>query len=167
MEFLVIGMIVNVHGLKGEVKIYTYTDDIDSLIKLKKIYLEKDGNSTEYIVERASISKGNLIIVKLKGINNANEAEKLRDYIVKRQRSSDEALEDDTYYITDLIDSEVYTIENEYLGKIKDVLQNGAADVYVIKNDKKETLLPAIKKVVKSIDIKGKKVIVEMMEGLE
>lgn len=166
MEYLVIGKVVNVHGIKGEIKIYCYSDDIENLKTLKEIYLEKDNKLTSFEVNKMS-SKGNVLIVKLKGINSIEQAETLLESMVKRARN-DEELEEDTYYVVDLINCKVITVDGVYIGMVEDVLKHGSADIYSIKKeDGKTILIPAIKQVIKNIDIKEKKIIIEMLEGLE
>lgn len=156
------GKITSTHGIKGEVKIYPYTDDIDNILNLKKVYI----NEEAYKVRSMKFHK-NMLIAKLKGINTIEEAEKFRNTIVQREISDDEVLEEDTYYIKDLIGLEVYLEDSSLFGKIKDVFQTGANDVYVIETlDKKEVLIPAIKDVVKMVDLAENKMVIELMEGL-
>jgi len=156
------GKITSTHGIRGEVKIYPYTDDVDNILNLKKIYIE----SKEYKVNSIRFHK-NMFITKIMGINTANEAETFRNKLVQREIDENEELEEDTYYIKDLIGLDVYLENNQLFGKIKDVFQTGANDVYVIQTvDEKEVLIPAIKSVVKDVDIDGNKMIIELMEGL-
>lgn len=107
-----------------------------------------------------------MVLLKFKGIETIEQAEELRNLYIEAKRE-DIKLEKGAYFIVDLIGLEVFTKEGELLGKIKDVLQPGANDVYVVENEnKKEILLPVIPDVVKQVDIKGKKVIVKLLEGL-
>lgn len=156
------GKITSTHGIRGEVKIYPYTDDVDNILSLKKIYID----DKEYKVNSIRFHK-NMFIAKLMGINTVEQAETFRNKLVKREIDEDEELEEDTYYIKDLIGLDVYLENNELFGKIKDVFQTGANDVYVIETlDNKEVLIPAIKSVVKDVDIASGKMIIELMEGL-
>ena len=156
------GKITSTHGIRGEVKIYPYTDDVDNILNLKKIYIEGKG----YKISSIRFHK-NMFVTKLNGINTVEEAEAFRNKLVQREIDENEELEEDTYYIKDLIGLDVYLENNELFGKIKDVFQTGANDVYVIQTvDSKEVLIPAIKSVVKDVDIVGNKMIIELMEGL-
>ncbi len=156
------GKITSTHGIKGEIKIYPYTDDVDNILSLKKIYIEGKG----YKVNSIRFHK-NMFIAKLMGINTVEDAENFRNKLVQREIDENEELEEDTYYIKDLIGLEVYLEKGELFGKIKDVFQTGANDVYVIQTvDEKEVLIPAIKSVVKDVDIISNKMIIELMEGL-
>ena len=101
------------------------------------------------------------------GVDTVEDAESFRNKLVQREIDENEQLEEDTYYIKDLIDLDVYLENNELFGKIKDVFKTGANDVYVIQTvDGKEVLIPAIKSVVKDVDIASGKMIIELMEGL-
>ena len=156
------GKITSTHGIRGEVKIYPYTDDVDNILNLKKIYIDSIG----YKLNSIRFHK-NMFIAKLMGINTVEEAETFRNKLVQREINENEELEEDTYYIKDLIGLDVYLEDNSLFGKIKDVFQTGANDVYVIQTvGEKEVLIPAIKSVVKDVDIASGKMVIELMEGL-
>ncbi len=162
MQYIEFGKITSTHGIKGEMKIYPYTDDVDNILKLKKVYI----NSKEFTVSSIKFHK-NMFITKLKGIDTIEQAEKFRNCIIQRELDENEVLEDDTYYIKDLVNCTVLLEDGTKFGKLIDVFQTGANDVYVIKtNDNNEVLIPAIKDVVKDIDIKTKKIVIKLMEGL-
>lgn len=165
LEYLNIGQIVNTHGIRGEVKVYPLTDDPARFNKLKEVYIESKGEMTKYTVESAKQHK-NTVILKLKGIDTMNDAEKLRQLYLKVGRWDAVRLPKDSFFICDLIDSEVYDIHGERLGILHDVIQTGSNDVYAVKDDKKEILIPALKTVVKEINIQSKKIIVDLPEGL-
>ena len=165
MESVLIGKIINTHGIKGEVKIFPYTDDINNFSYLKTIYL--DENLTDkYEIIKNRVSK-NVIISKLKNVDDMNEAEKLKDRYIYVKRDSLQQLEEGTYYINDILGFCVKTIDNEILGTLNYVFNSGANDVYEVKtkNDK-SIYLPAIKDVIKKVDIDKKEIIVKLMDGL-
>lgn len=165
MESILIGKIVNTHGIKGEVKVYPYTDNIDNLSKIKEIFFDEKLNN-KYKVKSCKIQK-NMLIMKLEGINIVEEAAKLKDtnlYIIKEDISDME----DTYYIEDLIGMDVIDENENLIGTITYVFNTGANDVYEIKSiDNKEIYIPAIKDVVKKVDVKNKEMYIKMMEGLQ
>ena len=166
MSSVLIGQIVNVHGLKGEVKIYPYTDDVDSLAKkLKKVYL--DEAMTKSYKSTCRIQKG-MLLVKLSEIDTVEKAESLRKKYVYISEDDLDELEEDSYYVKDLLGLDVIdTSTNESIGKLDYVFNTGANDVYEItKSDNTKIYLPAIKQVIKKVDIKSKKIYVEIMEGL-
>lgn len=161
-EYLEAGKIVTTHGIKGEVKIMPYCDSAELLVEFDRLFIGK--NHDEIIVERARVQK-NMVIAKLEGINTPEEAEKLRNKVLFMHRD-DLELDEDTYFIQDLIDMEVKDVDSGFVyGKITDVLQNGANDVYVIKGDR-EYLVPAIPDVVISTDIDSNIMLIRPLEGL-
>ena len=165
-EYLELGQIVNSYGIKGFLKVVPYTDDNTRFNDLETIYIEKSNKLQEYVIEEVKYSK-NLVLLKLKGIDTIEQAEKFRNCYLKINRTDDIELEEDTYFLVDLIRIEVFTESGENLGNIIDVFPTGSNDVYVVKNEEgKQILLPAIKDVIKSVDIKNKKMVVNLIEGL-
>ncbi len=165
LEYLSIGQIINIHGFKGEVKVYPLTDDVSRFRKLKEIFVEENDQLIKYVVEEIKF-QSNVLIMKLKGIDTEEAANKLRKCYIKVDRKSAVKLPKDTYFICDLIDLEVYDEEGLLLGKIKDVLQTGSNDVYVVQTEGKDILIPALKEVVREIDIRNRKLVVSLPEGL-
>lgn len=160
-EYLEAGKIVNTHGIKGEVKIMPYTDVPELLCEFDRLFLDRK----EIFIERARVAK-NMVIAKLEGVNTPEQAEKLRNKILYMHRD-DLELDDGTYFIQDLIGVEVKDADTDVVyGKITDVMQTGANDVYVIKGDGKEYLIPAIADVVISTDIDNNSMIIRPLEGL-
>jgi len=165
LEYLSIGQIINTHGLRGAVKVYPLTDDISRFEKLKEVYVEENDGIVKYKVESVKFLSST-VSVKLKGVDSEEAANKLRGFYIKVDRKSAVKLPKDTYFICDLIDLEVYDEKGLLLGTVKDVLQTGSNDVYVIQSSGKDILIPALKDIVKKIDLENKKILVEMPEGL-
>lgn len=162
---LEVGQIVNTYGIKGFVKVNPLVDNNNQFKSFKTLYIQQKNDIKELTVEEVKFSK-NLVLLKFKGIETIEQAEEFRNYYLQAKRS-DIKLEKGAYFIVDLIGLEVYTESGEFLGILKEVLQPGANDVYVVKNKaNNEILLPVIPDVVKHIDIEGKKVIVNLIEGL-
>ena len=165
-EYFEIGQIVNTSGLKGVVKVNPFTDDMSRFEELKKVFIEKNKELTEYEIEEVRYHK-NQVLLKFKNIDSIEEAEKFRNCYIKISRKDARKLPEDTYFIVDLIDTNVYLENNEYVGKIIDVFSTGSNDVYVIKREENtDLLIPAIKDVVKKVDIKNKKMIINLIKGL-
>ncbi|MEG2984931.1 MAG: ribosome maturation factor RimM, partial [Peptostreptococcaceae bacterium] len=134
-----IGQIVKTQGLKGEVRVYSSADDIYRFDDLNIFYIGKDF-ATEYKVEKVRY-KGNLVIMKIKGIDSVEMAEKLKGKNIYVSRDESRELEEDEFFIADMIGIDVYTVDNKHVGVLEDVLQYSANDVYVIKGeDDKEYL---------------------------
>ena len=160
-EYLEAGKIVNTHGIKGEVKIMPYTDFPELLCEFDRLFLDKK----EIFIERSRVAK-NMVIAKIEGIDTPEQAEKLRNKILYMHRDDFE-LDDDTYFIQDLIGIEVKDVDTDFVyGKITDVMQTSANDVYVIRGNDKEYLVPAIADVVISTDIENNLMTIRPLEGL-
>ena len=160
-----IGQIVNTQGLKGEVRVYPYVDDINRFDELENFYLEKNFNQ-EFEVERVRY-KGNMVIMKIKGVDSVEMAERLKtkNLYVSRENSVD--LDEDEFFIAHLIGLDVFTVAGEKVGTLKDVLQYSANDVYVVKGDNdKEYLIPSTLKFVPEINIEEKKMIIDPIKGM-
>ncbi len=165
-EYFEIGQIVNTSGLKGVIKVKPFTDDIEKFKNFKTIYISIKNELKEFEIEQVRFNK-NMVFLKLKGIDTIEEAESYKNFYLKIKRNKAEKLEEDSYYIVDILGSKVYTDENKQLGEVIDVMQAGSNDVYVVKDELgKQILLPAIKDVIKSVDIKNKTIIVHLLEGL-
>ena len=161
-EYLEAGKIVTTHGIRGEVKIMPYTDTPELLCEFDRLFIGKD--KAEIYIDRARVAK-NMVIAKIEGIDTVEAAEKYRNKVLFMHRDALE-LDEDTYFIQDLIDMEVKDADSGFVyGKITDVLQNGANDVYVIKGDR-EYLVPAIPDVVISTDIDSNIMLIRPLEGL-
>ena len=166
-KYLELGQIVNVRGLKGEVKVNSFTDDNTKFERLPKVFIKRNkGDLEERKIEKVSYNK-NQVIIKFVGINTIDEAEKLRNSFILVDRDDLGSLPEGVYYIADLIGLEVYTEQGELLGKVDDIYNTGANDIYVVKDDLgKQKLLPGIKDVIKEINIEEGKIIVNLIEGL-
>lgn len=161
-EYLEAGKIVTTHGIRGEVKIMPYTDTPELLCEFDRLFIGKD--KSELYIERSRTAK-NMVIAKIEGIDTVEAAEKYRNKVLFMHRD-DLELDEDTYFIQDLIDMEVQDADSGFVyGKITDVLQNGANDVYVIKGDR-EYLVPAIPDVVISTDIDSNIMRIRPLDGL-
>jgi 16S rRNA processing protein RimM len=165
-NYIRVGVITSTHGLKGEVKVFPTTDDVNRFDILKEVYLDSGNKYICLAIEKVKYFK-QFVILKFKDINDINDIEKYKgkDLFIP----IDEALElgEDEYYIFDLIDSEVYTEDGAKLGVLTEVLTSAANDVYVIKtNENKEVLLPSIKECILNVDTANKKIIVHIMDGL-
>ena len=162
-EYLEAGKIVTTHGIRGEVKIMPYTDSPDLLAEFDRLFMGKEHR--EVNIERSRVFK-NTVIAKIEGVDTPEEAEKLRNKVLYMHRD-DLELDDDTYFIQDLIGLEVRDADtDEVYGKIADVMQTGANDVYVIKGNDREYLVPAIADVVISTDVDGGVMTIRPLDGL-
>ncbi|EYE89320.1 16S rRNA-processing protein RimM [Fervidicella metallireducens AeB] len=166
INFLKVGQIINTHGIRGEVKVYPLTDDVKRFSSLKKVFIKKDEEYIPIEVQGVKYIK-NLVILKLSGIEDMNEAMRYKNVFLYVDRENAVELSEDTYFIADLIGIEVIEEDGRKLGNIVSVFSTGSNDVYEIKQENGKTfLIPAIKEVVKNVDIENKKMIVKLLEGL-
>lgn len=165
-EYLELGQIVNVKGLKGEVKLNSFAEDSTIFERLPKVFLKNKKEMLEKQIEKVAYNK-NQVILKFKDCNSIDEAEALRNMYLLVKRADLGELPEGVYYITDLIGLDVYTDQNELLGKVDDIYSTGANDIYVIKDEMgKQKLLPGIDEVIQEIDLNHGKIIVHLIEGL-
>ena len=159
---LEIGQIVNTHGLRGDLKVMPWCDDPAVFDELAYVIID----GVEYDIEKSRMQK-NMVLLKLEGIDDINEAEKYRNKVLTVPREEMGDLPEGTYYICDLLGCVVETVDGRNLGKITDIIKTGSNDVYVVEDiGKKQVLIPVIEQVVKSVDIDEKKVLIEPLKGL-
>lgn len=165
-EFLQVGAIANTHGIAGEVKIYSMTDDVMRFKKLKEVYLDTGKEKRLLHVVSCKFVK-NQPVLKFREFVNINEIEPYKRCGLFVTRDQAVPLGKDEYYIADLIGLDVFTEDGEHLGKLIDVLQTGANDVYVVKlEDGREVLLPVIRECIKEVNLEQGEVRVHLMKGL-
>ena len=163
-ELITVGKIVAPHGVRGDVRIMPLTDFPDRFYDLKAVFVE-DGAQLK--IEAVRQHK-KFVLLKFSGYDSMDAAQTLRGKTLKIKREDVVKLPEGQYYIFDIVGLNVFTEEGVSLGSITDVLQPGSNDVYVVEqHDKKELLIPAIKEVVKKIDIEGKRMIVKLQEEME
>ena len=162
-EYIKVGKIVNTHGVKGCVKCMPLTDDEERFQELEYVYTEKD-NARRKIID-VWYRKGT-VYIQLENINDMNTAESFKNTFISILEDQLRELPEDSYYVFDLEGMEVYSAEGEYLGKIDVVYQTGANDVYEVVNKDKSFLIPAVKNVVKEVNLEEKKMVINVIEGL-
>lgn len=164
-QMLTIGKIVNTHGVKGEVRVLPSTDDIKRFGKLKEVRVENRSIQT-YEIETVRYHK-NFVLLKFKGIDSMDQAELLKNSILRINRKDALPLEQDEYYQCDLYDLKVITDTGRNLGRLTDILVTGSNDVYVVRGEEKEILIPAIKQCILKVDLEAGEMLVHLLEGLE
>ncbi|MBP8628971.1 MAG: 16S rRNA processing protein RimM [Negativicutes bacterium] len=162
MKKVVIGKISAPHGVRGEVRIVPLTDFPERFENLKTVFLEDDSK-----MELESVKFSNkFIIAKFKNINSRNDIEIFNGKLLMLNRSDIPSLPEGEYYNFDIIGLEVIDDKGSKLGKITEVLKTGSNDVYVVEG-KKQILVPALKKVVKEINLVDGFMKVELLEELD
>lgn len=164
-DYLAVGKVVNTHGVRGELKVMPMTSDLSRFDYLLFVSVNYEGKLREFRVTGARFHK-NMVLIKLQGVDTMDEAEKFKGQELLVHRKHARPLEEDEYFICDLIGLEVYE-EDQCLGTLADVLETGSNDVYVVKQPgKRDLLLPALKSVVLKVDLEGKRMEVKVPEGL-
>lgn len=165
-DILQVGIITSTHGLKGEVKVFPTTDDPDRFKRLKEVLLDTGREKRPLEIEGVKFFK-QFVILKFKGIDDISAVEKYRQKGLYVTRENAVRLGRNEYFIADLIGLSVIDEEDAPVGVLKDVLETGANDVYVIEMiDGRELLLPAIKQCVLDVDMEAGRMKVHILEGL-
>ncbi|WP_025730047.1 ribosome maturation factor RimM [Atopobacter phocae] len=172
MRYLKVGKIVNTQGLKGELRIQSVTDQPEVRYKKGNVLFLAHADEKTPLMELKIVSyrrQKNLDILKFDSFNNINQVEQYKGYdlLVAIEENSDEINTEDGLYYFEIMGLTVETANGQLVGTITDILSPGANDVWVVTTDNKQTIyLPAIKDVIKAIDMSERKVVVELIEGL-
>ncbi|WP_373498547.1 ribosome maturation factor RimM [Desulfococcus sp.] len=162
----IIGKIVGVHGVKGNLKVHPYIESISLLEAGETIFVGSPEDEEGKFVIRWAKPHHRTILMALADVEDRDAAEKLigMDLFIEKSRLPD--LEEGTYYWSDLVGLDVFTTDDRYLGKIASIFRTGSNDVYVARNGREETLIPGLASVVKSVDLEKGCMTVALPEGL-
>lgn len=165
-DFLKAGVISSTHGVRGEVKVFPTTGEPERFRTLKKVYLDTGRERIRLEIAGVKFFK-QFAILKFRGIDNINEIERYRGCSLWVEREDAVPLEEDEYYIGDLIGMEVFTEDGNKFGVLKDVMETGANDVYIVDTPEHgEILVPAIHDCILDVDIEEKKMKIHLLPGL-
>ena len=165
-ELLQVGVITQTHGIRGEVKVFPTTDDVNRFKKLKETILDTGKEKITLEIEGVKFFK-QYAILKFKGFDNINDIERYKGKSLYVTRANAVRLRRNEYFIADLIDMEVYDENDKLLGTLFNVIETGANDVYEVRmSDGREVLIPAIKQCILSVDVEGRKMVVHLLDGL-
>lgn len=165
-EKLQVGIISSTHGIKGEVKVFPTTDDVSRFKKLKEVILKFREEEQVLSIQGVKFFK-KFVILKFKGIDSINDIEKYKGMGLYVPREQAVPLQENEFYIADLLDMDVFLEDGTHFGVLADVMQTGANDVYVVKTkDEKEVLLPAIHDCIRKVDIENRRMTVHVLKGL-
>ena len=165
-DYLQVGVITSTHGIRGEVKVFPTTDDPNRFKSLKKLVLDTGKTYLPLEIEGVKFFK-QFVILKFKGIDNINDIEKYKKMPLLVRREDAVELEEDEYFMADMIGMEVVTEDGKRFGELKDIMETGANDVYVVESDVHgEVLIPAIKECILDVDVENDKMTIRLMNGL-
>ena len=163
---LQVGVISSTHGVRGEVKVFPTTDDVTRFRQLKKVYLDTGREMLPLEIQNVKFFK-QFAILKFKGIDNINDIEKYRGKSLMIDREDAVDLDEDEYFIADMIGMKVCTEDGSEFGTLKDVMETGANDVYIIDSPEYgEVLIPAIRECILDVDMDEDRMTIHLMEGL-
>ena len=166
VDYLRVGVITSPHGLRGDVKVFPTTDDVNRFKKLKKAYIDTGKEKMPVTVEQVRFFK-NMVILKFKEMNRIEDCEPFRNKDILITRDQAVKLNPDENFIADLIGMTAVSDDETLKGTLTDVIETGANDVYVIAlEDGRELLLPAIKECILKVDVEGEQLTFHLMEGL-
>lgn len=168
-DLAAVGKIIGVKGLRGEVKVQPLSDNFHRHRTLKEVKVIKGETLLEKAVENSSTFK-NFWILKFKEIDSREEAEELKGCYLMVPKAEREELPSNSFYIDEILGLMVYDEEGEKLGEVIQVIETGSNDVFVVKAESphlpREILVPALKDIIKEVDLEGKKMLVSLPEGL-
>ncbi len=164
---LPIGKVVRTHGTKGYLKVFSYAESPAFFAPGKKLTLTRQGKPVQSFEIESSSPQKRYILLALKGITSIEAAEKWVGCQVCTDKTSLPEPEEGSYYWYQIIGLEVSTVDGRHLGRVKAIFPTGSNDVYVVRKDKKELLIPAIESVVVDVDLKQRTLRVDLPEGLE
>lgn len=167
LEWVTIGVVTAAHGVRGEVRVRPLTDFPDRFLSTERVFLRREEERTPHRVRGARPHGKGEFLLALEGVDDRNAAEGLRRAEVQVPVEEAVPLPPGTYYVFQLVGLDVDTVKGERLGTLRDVMQTGANDVYVVRDDAgKEVLIPALKEVVVEIDLDGRRIVVDPLPGL-
>lgn len=165
-DLLKVGVITTTHGVRGEVKVFPTTDDAERFLELEYVLLDTGRELRRLDIKNVRFFK-DLVILKFDGIDNINDIEKYKGKDLWIPREEAQELGEDEYYIADLQGLNVVLEDGTEFGTLRDVMETGANDVYIIdSNEHGEVLLPAIKECILDVDLEKNTMTVHLMKGL-
>ncbi len=165
-ELVLLGKVVATHGIKGQLRIAVYSGEFETILSLSSLMLKGPDGRMETFEVAVSAVHGKKVLVALKGFGTINQALHLVGRELYATRDQMPELAEGEYYWCDLLGLKVLTDKGELLGLIADIIATGSNDVYVVKNDEREYLIPALEDVVLDIDLDKGIMTVSPPEGL-
>jgi len=162
MSLFKLGQITSPVGIKGEVRVYPYLDDMTLFLAIKKVLIE--GEKDYRNIEKNRSDK-NMAVLKIEGIDDRNQSEGLRNKFIFVEKD-DIDMPEDMYYIEDLVGMKVYDEDGKFIGDLESVDKNSPQDKYVIKTETKSFMLPAVKEFILNVDVENKKMTVHLIDGI-
>jgi 16S rRNA processing protein RimM len=165
-KFVVIGRVKRAHGTKGEVQLQVLTDYPGKIKQGLEVFVTETGGERRLTLEGVRAAR-NVLILKFEGIDSRDDVEAVKGRLIEIPFEAAEKLPPGSYWYHDIIGILVYDSSEHLIGRVEDIMRTGGNDVYLVRNEKgKEFLIPAIKEVIKKVDVAKRKMVIEPMEGL-
>ncbi|QTA37745.1 16S rRNA processing protein RimM [Thermosipho ferrireducens] len=167
-EKIAVGIIGKTHGLNGELKLHPFTNVLEIIENLKEVVLYNEKQKKFFVAKITSIRKANkFYLIKLEGINNIENAKALSGSKIYIDEKELPEIKENEYYFYEIIGCKVFDENEKEVGIVEEILQTGSNDVFVVKNEKEEILIPVTEEYVKSIDKKEKLIKIKLPEWLD
>jgi len=164
-DLILIGHVIRPHGLTGLLRIVSYAQSRETFLKAGSVFLSRE----DELYSRKVISirpHGSVYLLRLSGMNSIDQAEAFRGAGILIRKDSVAKKDEDEFFWNELLGLDVYLITGQYLGVLKDIFPTGSNDVYVVENQGKEFMIPAVHEVVREIDIPKKRMVISPVKGL-
>lgn len=165
-ELLLIGKVIKPHGFKGLIRVWSYARTIESFLHTGMVFFKQDNQEPVIYTVLDVKPHKNIFLMRVKGMDTFEEADSFRGADILIEKNHLKRNNDDEYFWFELIDLRVYQDTGKYLGIIKEIFPTGSNDVYVVKQNDSEFLIPAVHEVVKKIDLDKGEMIISVMDGL-
>jgi 16S rRNA processing protein RimM len=165
-ELIPVGKIIAPHGIKGQMKLHSWSGNAESLAAVRFVTLKSPTGTLREFTTTCFKANSGKFIIGLQGVDDINLVQPFVGSEVCLKRGQLPVLEEDEYYWSDLIGLQVYTDDGALLGTVADIFETGSSDIYVVRNEEREYLIPAIADVIKSVDLTGGKIVITPLDGL-
>lgn len=163
---ITVGKIIGTHGIKGLLKLHSYSGNLETLQSVKKVTLKSAQGTFQDFELKSVAPHGGKPMIGLKGLDDINQALTLVGSEVCLLRSQLPETDEDEYYWCDLMGLSVATIDGVELGTVVDIFETGSSDIYVVGGGEREYLIPAIADVISNVDLKNRRILVTPLEGM-
>jgi len=165
-ELITVGKIIGTHGIKGQLKLHSYSGNAESLSTARSVTLKSPGGALNELTITSFKANSGKFIIGLQGFDDINLVQPFMGNEICLKRGQLPELEADEYYWSDLIGLQVFTDSGALLGTIADIFETGSSDIYVVRGEEREYLIPAIADVIKTVDPAGGKIVITPLDGL-
>lgn len=165
-RYLIVGRVSAPHGVRGELRVEIMTDDPHRFQSLQRVFIGQEAQEpVPRLLKGYRLHRGQ-VLLQIEGCDDRTTAETLRGMLIQVPREEAIPLEEGEYFEHQIVDLAVWTVDGECLGQIEEIVYTGANEVYVVRGDDQQILIPAIKDVVQEVDLEAGRLIVELPEGL-